>query len=90
MYIINESGLYALIFGSQLETAKKFKRWVTSEVLPQFRKRGVYMLRDWQESKGARMELQYAADWRKKVIYEDDATMEPFFPIVHGHLVRGA
>ena len=40
--IINESGLYALIFGSKLENAKKFKRWVTSEVLPQIRKTGAY------------------------------------------------
>lgn len=39
---INESGLYALIFGSKLENAKKFKRWVTSEVLPQIRKTGAY------------------------------------------------
>lgn len=42
MYIINESGLYALIFGSQLDSAKKFKRWVTSEVLPAIRKSGNY------------------------------------------------
>lgn len=42
MTIINESGLYALIFGSKLETAKKFKRWVTSEVLPALRKNGTY------------------------------------------------
>lgn len=35
--IINESGLYALIFGSKLESAKRFKRWVTSEVLPAIR-----------------------------------------------------
>lgn len=39
---INESGLYALIFGSKLESAKKFKRWVTSEVLPTLRKTGSY------------------------------------------------
>ncbi len=39
---INESGMYALIFGSKLETAKKFKRWVTSEVLPTIRKHGMY------------------------------------------------
>lgn len=32
MYVINESGLYALIFGSKLESAKRFKHWVTSEV----------------------------------------------------------
>lgn len=40
--IINESGLYAAIFGSKQENAKKFKRWVTSEVLPQIRKTGAY------------------------------------------------
>jgi len=39
---INESGLYALIFGSRLESAKRFKRWVTSEVLPAIRKTGAY------------------------------------------------
>lgn len=42
MYIINESGLYALIFGSKLESAQRFKRWVTSEVLPAIRKTGGY------------------------------------------------
>ena len=42
--IINESGLYSLIFGSKLESAKKFKRWVTSEVLPTLRKTGGYNL----------------------------------------------
>lgn len=42
MTIINESGLYSLIFGSKLETAKQFKRWVTSEVLPALRKDGTY------------------------------------------------
>ena len=42
MTIINESGLYALIFGSKLESAKRFKRWVTSEVLPSIRKTGSY------------------------------------------------
>lgn len=40
--LINESGLYALIFGSQLESAKRFKRWVTAEVLPQIRNSGKY------------------------------------------------
>lgn len=39
---VNESGLYALIFGSKLESAKRFKRWVTSEVLPAIRKTGRY------------------------------------------------
>lgn len=40
--VINESGLYSLIFSSKLESAKRFKRWVTSEVLPAIRKHGVY------------------------------------------------
>ena len=42
--IINESGLYSLIFGSKLEGAVRFKRWVTSEVLPTLRKTGSYMI----------------------------------------------
>lgn len=42
--IINESGLYSLIFGSKLDSAKKFKKWVTSEVLPSIRKNGTYQL----------------------------------------------
>lgn len=42
----------------------------------------VYMLKDWQQSKGARMELQYAADWKKKIVYEDESTREPDFPVV--------
>ncbi|MCD9075923.1 phage antirepressor [Staphylococcus haemolyticus] len=40
--LINESGLYSLIFSSKLESAKRFKRWVTSEVLPSIRKHGIY------------------------------------------------
>lgn len=43
MVIINESGLYSLVLGSKLPTAKKFKRWVTSEVLPSIRKTGGYI-----------------------------------------------
>lgn len=39
---INESGLYSLIFGSKLESAKNFKKWVTGEVLPSIRKTGAY------------------------------------------------
>lgn len=42
MLVINEAGLYALIFGSKLESAKKFKKWVTSEVLPSIRRTGSY------------------------------------------------
>lgn len=42
--VINESGLYALIFGSKLESAKRFKHWVTSEVLPTIRTTGQYQM----------------------------------------------
>ena len=41
-WLINESGLYSLILGSKLESAKRFKRWVTSEVLPAIRRTGFY------------------------------------------------
>ena len=44
MTVINESGLYSLILSSKLESAKRFKRWVTSEVLPAIRKNGRYEL----------------------------------------------
>lgn len=43
MIIINESGLYSLILSSKLQSAKEFKRWVTSEVLPTIRKHGAYL-----------------------------------------------
>ncbi|MEG0349542.1 phage antirepressor [Enterococcus sp.] len=46
MTIINESGLYSLILKSKLPNAKKFKRWVTSEVLPTIRKHGMYATQD--------------------------------------------
>ena len=42
MTFVNESGLYSLIFGSKLESAKQFKKWVTSDVLPSIRKHGIY------------------------------------------------
>lgn len=46
MTIINESGLYSLVLSSKLPGAKKFKRWVTSEVLPSIRKHGAYITPD--------------------------------------------
>ena len=49
---INESGLYSLIIGSKLESARKFKRWVTREVLPSIRKHGGYMVAKADESDG--------------------------------------
>ena len=48
--IINESGMYSLIFGSKLESAKHFKHWVTSEVLPSIRKTGSYFMKESNDS----------------------------------------
>lgn len=42
--IINESGLYSMIFGSKLDSAKRFKHWVTSDVLPSIRQTGTYSI----------------------------------------------
>ena len=48
----------------------------------------IYMLSDWQQSKGARMELQYAADHKKEILYEDESTKEENFPIVYGYPLK--
>ena len=50
MLFINESGLYSLILSSKLESARRFKHWVTSEVLPSIRKQGGYMVARADES----------------------------------------
>lgn len=44
----------------------------------------VYVLDNWQTSQGARKELRYASDWRKQIVYQDNRTQEPGFPVVHG------
>ncbi len=71
MTIINESGLYALVFGSKLDSAKKFKKWVTSEVLPAIRKNGSYTMPISTNDKimllaQGHMELQQEVDSIKK------------------------
>ena len=82
---INESGLYALIFGSKLDSAKRFKRWVTSEVLPAIRKTGSYqkpltpqeMLRiqlgmiDNHEDRIADLEQNMTIDYGQKMVLGD-------------------
>lgn len=73
MTIINESGLYALIFGSKLESAQKFKRWVTSEVLPALRKTGQYQVKELSGSElmaKALIEAQNVLAAKDKVIEE--------------------
>lgn len=85
MYIINESGLYALIFGSKLESAQRFKHWVTSEVLPTIRKTGGYqkpltqqeMMRiqlgmiDDHESRIENLENNMTIDYGQQMVLQD-------------------
>lgn len=82
--LINESGLYSLILSSKLPNAKKFKRWVTSEVLPSIRKYGIYATDDLianpdlaiaaftalKEERERRMELEEVAAVQKQQIAE--------------------
>lgn len=83
--IINESGLYALIFGSKLESAKRFKHWVTSEVLPSIRKNGGYIedqenLSDDELLSKALMVAQKKIEERDKAIAERDIKIEQMRP----------
>lgn len=68
--VINESGLYSLILSSKLPTAKKFKRWVTSEVLPAIRKTGSYTVK----AKSTEVERQLNRQIRK--MYADNRRAE--------------
>ena len=83
--IINESGLYSLILSSKLPTAKKFKRWVTSEVLPSIRKTGGYTLpnfmnpieaaRAWADECEAKQKaLAQVNEMKPKAEFYDDVT----------------
>lgn len=60
--IINESGVYSLILSSKLESAKKFKKWVTSEVLPSLRKTGTYTVVAAQPSTTSSIVVQPTSD----------------------------
>lgn len=73
MVIINESGLYSLVLSSKLPSAKKFKRWVTSEVLPALRKTGQYQVKELSGSElmaKALIEAQSVLAAKDKVIEE--------------------
>lgn len=83
--IINESGLYSLILSSKLPTAKKFKRWVTSEVLPSIRKTGGYTLPDFtnpieaarawaDECEAKQKALAQVNEMKPKAEFYDDVT----------------
>lgn len=71
MTVINESGLYALVFGSRLKSAQRFKHWVTSEVLPAIRKTGSYQAPQGKELLAlAVLEAQKTIEAQTKAIEE--------------------
>ena len=85
MTIINESGMYSLILSSKLPNAKKFKRWVTSEVLPAIRKTGSYNLPDFnnpaeaarawaKEYEEKQKALAQVTEMKPKAEFYDDVT----------------
>lgn len=69
-WFINESGVYSLVFGSKLESAKKFKRWITHEVIPAIRKTGGYHV---PQSPAEQMAQGLLA--AQKLLAERDATI---------------
>ena len=98
MTIINESGVYSLVIGSKLESAKRFKRWITSEVLPSLRKYGSYsivkpdsyMIEDkierakrWIEEEQERVKLEMIVKEKEEEIEKKDETLKQQEPLVH-------
>ena len=68
---VNESGMYALVLGSKLESAKKFKRWITSEVLPSIRKTGSYSVEQLTRKQLALMVVQ-AEEEKERLALENE------------------
>lgn len=85
---VNESGLYALIFGSKLESAKRFKRWVTSEVLPAIRKTGQYRCATAPQipSEYLTVEHQYRIQSEvAKRVHKDDVRYQTVYQALKAH-----
>ena len=72
--VINESGIYSLIFGSRLEKAREFKRWVTHEVLPSLRQTGTYTMTQKQDSYMIEDPAERARRWAEE--YEEKVSLE--------------
>lgn len=91
--VINESGVYSLIFGSTLPSAKKFKRWVTSVVLPTIRKNGSYAVTDWTAARlsGKATRLQETDVLKQLVEYarEQGSKHADMLYMVYTKLVKG-
>ena len=74
--VINESGLYSLILSSKLPAAKKFKRWVTSEVLPAIRKTGSYSLPDFNDPVAAARAWADEVEKKRALLVENNQLKE--------------
>lgn len=80
MIVINESGLYSLVIGSKLPSAKKFKRWVTSEVLPSIRRHGMYAEEELLENPDLLIKVAQALKEEReknKKLSEENKRMKP-------------
>ena len=84
MTIINESGLYALVFGSRLKIAKEFKHWVTSEVLPSIRKNGAY-IRNQENMTPAEIVARGLIAAQKIIEERLDHSTQPLFILTYSH-----
>lgn len=88
--LINESGLYALIFGSKMKSAKRFKHWVTSEVLPSIRKHGGYIagqesMSDEELLSRALLMAQSKIEERDQIIQKQDRQIQVMKPKAEFH-----
>lgn len=85
---VNESGLYALIFGSKLESAKRFKRWVTAEVLPAIRKTGQYRCATTPQIPSEYLTLEHQYRIQSEVakrVHKDDVRYQTVYQALKAH-----
>ena len=90
-WLVNESGMYSLIFGSKLESAKRFKHWVTSEVLPSIRKHGMYAVDELLDNPEVAIKAFTALKKEReknKILQEDNERMKPH--AILGHAITAA
>lgn len=88
--IINESGMYALVFGSRLPKAKEFKHWVTSEVLPTLRKTGTYSVKQTAEDKARMLATreENVKVRKAQLLYKvsEKCGVESYKQVLHSHI----
>ena len=90
-WLVNESGMYSLIFGSKLESAKRFKHWVTREVLPSIRKQGMYAVDELLDNPEVAIKAFTALKKEReknKILQEDNERMKPH--AILGHAITAA